>query len=73
MIPPKLTKVHAQAIAGAGIFILTLAVLGIMVFRPELAENDLFKSLAQAIVIQGLVGLAMAFLFTGQDNGKDRE
>lgn len=60
----------ARIIAGGGIFFLTCAVLLIMVLKPELAENDLFKSLAQAIVIQGLIGLVMAFMFTG--NGRHK-
>ncbi len=39
--------------------------------KPELADNDLFKSLAQAIIIQGLIGLAMAFYFTAKDRPAD--
>ena len=66
----------ARVIAGGGSFALTVAVLAIIVWKPELAESDLFKSLAQAIVIQGLIGLVMAFLFTGnhgarKDNSDD--
>lgn len=68
---PNLTMAHARVIAGAGSFMLTVAVFVIMVAKPELADNDLFKSLAQAIVIQGLIGLVMAFLFTGKQEGVD--
>lgn len=68
---PKLDQPTARVIAGAGIFVLTVMVLGIMVWVPELAKDDLFKLIAQAIVVQGLVGLAMASLFTGNQQDKD--
>ena len=58
----------ARVLAGAGAFTLVLVVFGMMLVRPDLADNDLFKSLAQAIVIQGLIGLVMAFLFTGKND-----
>jgi len=61
----------ARILAGAGAFALVILVFILMMIRPELAENDLFKSLAQAIVIQGLIGLVMAFLFTGQNDRRD--
>ena len=59
----------ARVVAGGGVFILTAAVLAIMVLKPELAKDDLFKTIAQAIVMQGLIGLVMAFLFTGKNGG----
>lgn len=58
----------ARVLAGAGAFSLVVMVFALMWARPELADNDLFKSLAQAIVIQGLIGLVMAFLFTGKND-----
>jgi len=62
----------ARAIAGCGIFALCLVVLGMIYHRPDLANNDLFKMLAQAIVVQGLIGLAMAYYFTSsQKRGGD--
>ena len=68
---PTLTMNHARVIAGGGSFMLTVMVFVMMWAQPTLAENDLFKSLAQAIVIQGLIGLVMAFLFTGKQTGED--
>lgn len=68
---PPMNMATARVLAGGGAFALVLIVLAIMVAKPELADNDLFKSLAQAIVIQGLIGLVMAFLFTGkQERGE---
>ena len=58
---------RARTIAGGGIFILTVIVLWMIYDKPELAENQLFSVLAQAIVVQGLIGLAMAFLFTAKE------
>lgn len=66
-----MTMAHARVIAGGGSFAMTVLVFVMMWARPELAENDLFKSLSQAIVIQGLIGLVMAFLFTGNSRGDD--
>lgn len=60
----------ARVIAGAGSFLLAVMVFVIMFIKPELADNDLFKSLAQAVVIQGLIGLVMAFLFTGKQGAE---
>lgn len=60
----QIGRIKAPAVAGAGIFILTGAVLYMAARYPELRDDDLFKTLAQAIVVQGLVGLAMAAWFT---------
>lgn len=60
----QIGRLSASGVAGAGIFILTGIVLVMVYSEPELAENDLFKVLAQAIIVQGLVGLAMAAWFT---------
>lgn len=60
----------ARVIAGGGIFTLTATVLWMIYTKPDLADNDLFAMLAQAIIIQGLIGLVMAFLFTGKNSGE---
>lgn len=62
----KYPKIDPRAIAGCGIFSLSLLVLVMLYTKPELGDSDLFKSMAQAIIIQGLIGLAMAFYFTAQ-------
>lgn len=67
---PRASTNLARIIAGGGVFSLTLIVLVMIYLNPSLAENDLFAMLAQAIIIQGLIGLVMAFLFTGK-NGPD--
>lgn len=69
---PPLNTATARMLAGGGAFALTVMVLVMMMVKPELADNDLFKSLAQAIILQGLIGLVMAFLFTGKNSGEDR-
>lgn len=53
-----------RGVAGAGIFALTVLVIGALIINPTLGDSDLFKTLAQAIVVQGLVGLTMAYWFT---------
>jgi hypothetical protein len=58
------TFLRTENVAGAGVFVLTFVVLGMLWAEPALADNDLFKTLAQAIVVQGLIGLAMASWFT---------
>ena len=53
-----------RGVSGAGIFILTVIVLVALIVNPSLGDSDLFKTLAQAIVVQGLIGLCMAYWFT---------
>lgn len=60
----RFTAIRVDHVAGAGVFLLTGLVLFMLRDDRELANNDLFKMLAQAIVVQGLVGLAMAAWFT---------
>lgn len=56
--------ISASGLAGCGVFLLTGVVLYMLAGDRTLADNDLFKTLAQAIVVQGLIGLAMASWFT---------
>lgn len=63
----RMERFDARAIAGAGIFLLTGVILLMVWWKPELAEIDLFKTIAQAIIVQGLIGLAMAYLFTAKE------
>jgi hypothetical protein len=60
----QISRLSPSGTAGAGIFILTGIVLWMVYNDRTLSESDLFKTLAQAIVVQGLVGLAMAAWFT---------
>lgn len=69
---PPMNMATARILAGGGSFALVILVFVMLWVKPELAKDDLFKSLSQAVVIQGLLGLVMPFLFTGQnDNRKD--
>ena len=63
----KTRRVKARTVAGGGIFILSVTVLVMLYQKPELSDNDLFNTLAQAIIVQGLVGLALAFFFTDKE------
>jgi hypothetical protein len=60
----QIGRIKPAGVAGAGIFILTGVVLYMLAEDRTLADNDLFKTLSQAIVVQGLIGLAMASWFT---------
>lgn len=64
----QIGRISPSGVAGAGIFVLTGVVLYMLADDRTLADNDLFKTLAQAIVVQGLVGLAMAAWFTKKDD-----
>lgn len=59
-----------RGVAGAGIFLLTVVVIAALIWNPALGDSDLFKTLSQAIVVQGLVGLSMAYWFTASKNEK---
>lgn len=60
----QLDRLKVEHVAGAGVFLLTALVFVMIWAKPDLSERDLFKTLAQAVVVQGLVGLAMAAWFT---------
>lgn len=62
----QFARIRAEHVAGAGVFILTGLVFALVAMWPELAKDDLFKTLSQAVVVQGLVGLAMASWFTNR-------
>jgi hypothetical protein len=68
----QIGRIRPSGVAGAGIFLLTGAVLWMLYRDRTLADNDLFKTLAQAIVVQGLIGLAMAAWFTKKDDAPRR-
>lgn len=69
----QLDRISPSGVAGAGIFALTGIVLYMLAADRTLADNDLFKTLSQAIVVQGLVGLAMAAWFTKKADEKPVE
>lgn len=69
----QFARIRAEHIAGAGVFILTGVVLALIATWPELGKDDLFKTLAQAVVVQGLVGLAMASWFTKKSGHSNEE
>jgi len=73
----QIGRLSPAGVAGAGIFILTWGVLWMLNNDRTLADNDLFKTLAQSIVVQGLIGLAMASWFTQKSErratGKDED
>ena len=58
MIPPD-----SRGWFSAGLFALTAAVLGLLACNPRLADNHLFATLAQAVVITGLINLAAGYEF----------
>lgn len=65
----QIGRIKPSGVAGGGIFLLTFVVLWMLRDDRTLADNDLFKTLAQAIVVQGLIGLAMAAWFTKNREG----
>lgn len=71
----NMPKFRPTTIAGGGIFALSLLVLVMIYAKPDLAKDDLFKSLAQAIIVQGLIGLTLASYFTrrSQDGGSKQQ
>lgn len=66
-----LSRLRVDHVAGAGIFLLTGVILYLSAVYPDLRKDELFRVLAQAVIVQGLVGLAMAAWFT-KKNGSER-
>lgn len=54
-----------------GLFVESNVIIGAMIFNPSLADIDLFKIIAQAIILQGLLQLAAAFYFTATKTGAE--
>lgn len=52
-----------------GLFVLTLVILVMIAFLPELRNDEFFKSLSTAIVVTGYIGFAVGL----RDPSKDRE
>ena len=52
-----------------GLFVLTLVILVMIAFLPELRNDEFFKSLSTAIVVTGYIGFAVGL----RDPAKDRE
>lgn len=46
-----------------GLYSLTVLILLLMAFVPALRTDDLFKMIAQGIVLTGLINLAASFYF----------
>jgi hypothetical protein len=56
-------KIDAHGMFSAGLFLLTLGVFGLLAWRPALADNHLFATLAQGVVLTGLINLAASFYY----------
>lgn len=44
-----------------GLYALSVLIIGILAWHPALAENHLFATIAQAVIITGLINLAASF------------
>lgn len=56
-----------------GLFALTFFVLALLAFRPALANVQLFSVLAQAIVLSGLIGGPVLFLYGSSKGSADKD
>lgn len=59
----KFPHIDSHGLFSLGLFLLTVGVFILMAVDPSLMKEDLFKTLAQAIVITGLINLAASFYF----------
>jgi len=59
----KLPLPDAHGCFSLGLFLLTVLVFALAAAFPELRHDDLFKTLAQAVVITGLINMAASFYF----------
>lgn len=59
-----------RAWVALGLWALTVYVLTLLAFNPKLAESQLFATLAAAIVVSGLIGGVVAWLY-GSSKGAD--
>ncbi len=54
-----------------GLFSQCTLIIYLIASQPKLAELDLFKLIAQGLIIQALIGLALAYFFTATQTGSE--
>jgi hypothetical protein len=54
-----------------GLFALTWRIFEMVREKPQLTENQGFMFLSQAIIVSGLIGGVVAFLYTASKSGAD--
>ena len=54
------------------LFLLAFYVVTLLAFIPRLGQDTLYRTLAQAIIITGLIGIALAYHYRG-DQAKAEE
>lgn len=47
------------------LFVLSFYVITLLAFIPRLGQDTLYRTLAQAIIITGLIGIALAYHYRG--------
>lgn len=52
---------------------LAFYILTLVAFVPNLADNELFKTLATVLITSGLVGGALAFYFSSTKGSADKD
>ena len=62
-----------RAWVAIGLFALTGYVLHLMATKPDLADSQLFTALATAIVVSGLIGGVVAFLFGSSKSSQAKD
>lgn len=65
-----MNKIDSRGWVSIGLFALTLIVVALLALNPSLQDNKLFATLAQAIVITGLINLAASFYFGASKSGE---
>lgn len=56
-----------------GLFALSFFVIALLAIKPELAKIELFALLAQAIIVSGLIGGVVAFLYGSSKSSAEKD
>lgn len=59
----KFTLPNSRGWFSLGLFLLTMLIVRELANHPNLADNHLFATLSEAIIITGLINLAASFYF----------
>lgn len=58
-----INKMDSRGWFSFGLFVLTIGIFAMLAYAPSLKDNQLFATLAQAVIITGLINMAAGFHF----------
>lgn len=73
LLESLLDRMSLRVLVAVGLFGLTFYVLYLLATQPKLADSQLFTTLATAIVVSGVIGGVVAFLFGSSQSSQAKD